>query len=212
MARSKGTSFRSVAIISSKGGVGKSTLTINLAGAAVAQGERVLVLDCDPQRSIIAWSSSRNGDGLRVERIETAGVESRLKLAASEGITRVYVDTAPRYSAALGTLATAVDYAVIPLRPSACDLAALDKSLSIVTDAGKRGCLVLNQCPARVPEVEETREALTGLGLPIAPDIGQRIAFGRAFAAGQTIAEHSPHGDAAREVRNLYAFVEKEMK
>lgn len=212
MARSKESSFRSVAIISSKGGVGKTTLVINLAGAAVSAGERVLVLDADPQRSCVAWAGSRDGDGLRVERIETAGVESRLRLAASEGFTRCYVDTAPRYSASLSTLAQAVDYAVVPLRPSACDLAALDKSLSIIVSAGKPGCLALNACPARAPEVEETREALSGLGLPIAPDIGERRAFGRAFASGQTIAEHSPHGAATTEIRNLFTFIEKGMK
>jgi chromosome partitioning protein len=212
MARSKGTSFRSVAIISSKGGVGKTTLVLNLAGAAVSKGECVLVLDADPQRSCVAWAGSRNGDGLRVERIETAGVESRLKLAATEGFTRVYIDTAPRYSASLGALAQAVDYAVVPLRPSACDLAALDKSLSIVTDAGKPGCLVLNQCAARTAEVADAREALSGLALPIGPDIGTRISFARAFASGQTIMEFSPQADAAREIRNLFTFIEKGIK
>lgn len=212
MARSKPGPLRSVAIISSKGGVGKTTLVLNLAGAAVRAGERVLVLDADPQRSCVAWAGSRNGDGLRVERIETAGVESRLKLAASEGFTRVYIDTAPRYSASLGALAQAVDYAVVPLRPSACDLAALDKSLSIVADAGKPGCLVLNACPARVPETSDAREALAGLALPVGPDIGARISFARAFAAGQTIMEFSPHADAAGEIRSLYGFIEKGMK
>jgi chromosome partitioning protein len=50
-----------IAIVSQKGGVGKSTIAVHLATEATAQGMRVLLLDLDPQGSAMEWAS-RRGD------------------------------------------------------------------------------------------------------------------------------------------------------
>ena len=48
-----------IAIVSQKGGVGKSTLAVHLAAEANSQGQRVLLLDLDPQGSAMEWASRR---------------------------------------------------------------------------------------------------------------------------------------------------------
>ena len=56
---------RTIAILHQKGGVGKTTLALNLAAEAQARGVRALVIDTDPQRTTAAWRDSRNEeDGL----------------------------------------------------------------------------------------------------------------------------------------------------
>src|SRR4029077_10680475 len=55
--------MRTLAVISRKGGVGKTTLSVNLAVAAQESGLKTLVADLDSQRSAHAWSMARGGSG-----------------------------------------------------------------------------------------------------------------------------------------------------
>jgi chromosome partitioning protein len=54
-----GGSMRTIAFLSQKGGVGKTTLAASLAVAAAGTGERVIALDLDPQASLVSWSERR---------------------------------------------------------------------------------------------------------------------------------------------------------
>jgi chromosome partitioning protein len=201
-----------MAITAQKGGVGKTTLAVHLAVAAMRAGERVLILDADPQGSCLTWAGLRDHKEPRVEPCEPAAVGERLRRAKSEGYTLAVADTAPRAATSLASLLRTVDYALVPLRPSAFDMATLEQSLAIVAAADRRGAIVLNACPARAPEIAETRASLADLELPLAPEIGERRAYGRAVASGQAVVEFDPHGAAAAEMAVLWAFVRKGMK
>jgi len=203
--------MRSLALAASKGGVGKTTLSLHLAVTAALAGERVLVLDADAQRSCVAWANLRDRDHPRVEGIEPLDVTARLDRAGAEGYTVCIVDTAPRASGSLTALLRAIQYVLVPLRPSALDLAALEQSLAIVAAADKPGAIVLNACPARAPEIPEARYELLGLDLPLAPDVGERRSYGRAIASGQAVVEFEPTGAAASEMSALWQYVAKGM-
>jgi chromosome partitioning protein len=204
--------MRSLAITAQKGGVGKTTLTVHLAVAALRAGERVLILDADPQGSCVTWASLRDREEPHVERIEPADVAARLEQASSEGYSLALVDTQPRASSSLALLLRAVDYAIVPLRPSAFDLATLEQSLSIVEAAGRPGAIVLNACPSRSAEVAETRESIADLSLPLAPiEIGERRIYSRAVGSGQAVVEFQPISFAAMETASLWKFVYKNL-
>jgi chromosome partitioning protein len=200
--------MRSLAVTNQKGGSGKSTLSVNLAVEAARRGERVLVLDTDPQGSALSWAVSRGEAEPTVEAVETARVPIRLYRARRDGITLVVVDTQPRSEVSLAALLRGVDFALVPLRPSSFDLATLQQTLRLILSAGRPGCIVLNSCPARAPEIARTRQATMGLGLPLAPvELGERRAYMRAAALGRGVSEFDPAGPAAGEIAQLWAYI-----
>ena len=204
--------MRSLAITNQKGGSGKSTLSVNLAVEAVRRGERVLVLDTDPQDSALSWAATRGTGDPDVEAVETARVPIRLYRARREGVTLVIVDTQPRAEVPLAALLRSVDFALVPLRPSTFDFATLQPTLRLVLAAHLPGCIVLNSCPARAPEIARTREAAQSLGLALAPvELGERRAYMRAVATGRGVSEFESNGPAAAEIASLWSYVSERL-
>lgn len=203
--------MRSIAITATKGGVGKTTLALHLAVAAMHAGERVLILDADEQGSCMTWASVRDEPTPVVERVAPTDVAARLRSPGA--YTLAIVDTAPRASTSLASLLRAVDFALVPLRPSMLDVATLGQSLAIVAAAKRPGAIVLNACPPRAPEIAETREAVCDLDLPLAPvEIAERRAYGRAVASGLAVVEFDPNSSAATEMADLWKFIKRSMR
>ena len=202
--------MRVVAIASQKGGSGKTTVAVHLAVAALRAGERVAILDTDPQGSAIAWSQARSAEDPTVVAVEAADVAAALEEARRDGYTVAIVDTAPRAAPIAATVMRAATFVLIPVRPSAFDLAALERSVAIVTAAGVAGAIVLNACPPRAPEILEAREFCSAQSLPLADVmLGDRRAFARAVASGRAVEEFAPRSPAALEIRALWAYIAK---
>jgi chromosome partitioning protein len=198
--------MKTVAFAAMKGGVGKTTLAVHLAVAALRAGERVAIIDTDPQASAAAWARIRAGGAPDVVPMPAQRLAEALA-AAKEDYSLVIVDSAPRASAEAAMICAAVDLVLVPTRPSAVDLETLEQSVRIVQAAGCAGLVVLNACPARAPEISEARDYAASLGLPVAAiAIGERRPFSRAFAEGAGIAERE-RGPATDEVAALWAEV-----
>lgn len=54
---------RRIAVVNQKGGVGKTTTALNLAGALVARGRKVLAVDLDPQANLTTSLDAEPGEG-----------------------------------------------------------------------------------------------------------------------------------------------------
>ena len=198
--------------MSQKGGAGKTTLAVHLAVAACDAGERVVVIDTDPQRSATVWSSSREAEAPIVATASVGDVDRVLAAARGDDMTLVVIDTAPHAAPDAARIARTSGLIVIPCRPTAFDLAAVEASVRIVQAAKARAVLVLSACPPRAPEVAEARDALATYGLPVAPvEITERRAFSRAVATGRAVTEFEADGKAAAEIRALWAWLQKEM-
>ena len=186
--------------------MGKTTLAVHLAVAAMRAGESVAIVDTDPQASAAAWARVRNGGSPDVVPVPVQRLAQALA-AAADDYSVVIIDTAPRATAEAAMVCAAVDLAIIPTRPSAVDLETLQQSVSIVQASGCDGLIVLNACPARAPEIAEARGYAESLGIPVAAvAIGERRPFARAFAEGAGIAERE-RGTATDEVAALWAEV-----
>jgi chromosome partitioning protein len=202
--------MRSFAILSQKGGCGKSTVAVHLAVAAQRAGERVVILDSDPQRSALAWGDAREDEDPAVVAIDAGNVPAALTAAGKDGFTVAIVDTAPRAEPIAAAVARAVSFVLIPLRPSAFDFATLPRTVAIVTAAKTPAALLLNACPSRAPEVTQARELCGAQPIPLAAvELGERRAYARAVQSGRSVQELEPGGAAADEIARLWAYADK---
>lgn len=204
-------------LLSRKGGVGKSLLAIHLAVAALASGRRVLLIDADPQGSAAAWWKARAAATPEMETAAPDQLRGLLETARKQGIDLAVIDTRPSVEADAAQAATLSDFVLIPTRPAILDLRAILATLDIVKGSSIRAALVLNACQAPrgtgdASATTDARNALKAFGVPVAPmAIIQRAAMSHALVAGMTASETEPDGKAAKEIRALWRFVEKEL-
>ena len=206
-----------VALLNQKGGVGKTTLALHLAGAGAAQGRRVLVVDADPQGSALDWSEQRSREGLArlfgVLGLARETLHRELPEIARDA-DRVIVDGPPRVTGLARSALLAADLVLVPATPSAFDGWASAEMLMLIAEArlfrpDLDARMVLNRCAARTVIARETMAALAEQEPPaLFARIGQRVVFAEAAGSGRLVGELSPDGVAAREVAALAAEVE----
>ena len=201
-----------VAILSQKGGSGKTTLTANLAVAGHLKKESCAIIDIDPQSSSTAWGDSRSGEPIVISA-QPARLQNVLETCRRHHADIVFIDTAPHAENASLMAARAADIVLIPCRPSVLDLRAINASANIAQLAGKPAWVVLNQVPSRGNLAEEAAEALKATSIEIAPvQMGNRIGYIHAFTAGQGVLEYEPRSKASDEIRRLFKFITKSGK
>ena len=204
--------MKSIAFLSQKGGSGKTTLAVHTAVTAQESGERVVLIDTDPQKSATVWGETRQNELPIVATAAASDLEAVLKAALQEEMSLAIVDTAPHTAPDAAKIAKSVDLVVIPCRPTAFDLAAVSNAVEIVRAAKKRAVLVLSACPFRSPEIAETRSVLAEYGLPVFPsEITDRRAFSRAVATGRAVTEFEEDGKASIEIRALWTWLKEQM-
>lgn len=198
-----------IAFLSQKGGSGKTTLSVHTAVAAEASGERVCLIDADPQESATAWAGSRTAPTPIVATAQASMLDAALAAARQDNISLVVIDAPPHAAPSASQIARQSDLILIPVRPAAFDLAAVPAAVEIVHAAKVRGAFVLSACPFRAPEIEETRTALErNYDLPVLPgEITDRRAFARAITSGRAVTEFEATGKAAEEIRALWGVI-----
>ena len=196
-----------VAMISQKGGSGKTTLALALAVAHEQAGGVAVVADLDPQGSAAAWHRFRSAGRPLVEPVHPPRLSRALEAFRKAGAGLVVVDTAPHASAGALAAAKVADLVLVPCRPSTPDLAAIGASLEVANLAGAHAAVVLNGAPARGSLAAEAAAAVAGSGARVAPvTLGARVAHVHAFTLGRTAQEFEPHSKAAGEVQDLYRW------
>lgn len=206
--------MKTLMFLSQKGGSGKTTLAVHVAvAAAAAARSKIAVFDLDPQGSATVWGEARQGAAPIVLACGVAGLPRALDAARADGVTLAILDTAPHASADAAKMARLSSLVVVPVRPTAFDLAAVEAAARIVLAAKARAVLVLSACPVRAPEIAEARAALLGFGLPVCPVlIHDRRAYSRAIASGKAVTEFDAGGKAAAEIRALWLYLKGYLK
>ncbi len=198
--------MKKIALIAQKGGVGKTTIAVNL---AVAAGLKTALFDLDQQESAVIWADRRKSESPHVEFLTERRLPEALKAAEQGKFDLVIIDTPPAAGPQAFTAAQAADLILIPCRPSLVDLDAIRRTAQLVKSAGIPAFVVFNAAPhSATTLLEDARAIVIGAGLSPAPVVlRERSAYRASWPLGKAVVETEPKSKAAKEMSELKDWV-----
>ena len=205
--------MKTLAILSRKGGTGKTTLAVHLAVAAEQAGHTATIIDLDPQASATKWGDTRDADSPVVISAHSSRLPDILHTAEQSGATLAILDTAPHTESAALDAARSASFALIPCKPAILDLQSVGSTVQITNFASVASSVIFNAVPARTSMLLQARRAVEIYDTDCAPcTLGQRILFSHVFIDGKTVQELDPNSKASDEIRALYKYVANRME
>ena len=206
-----------ITFASRKGGVGKSTLTAHISAFAHMLGHRCLVIDADPQGSLVLWHSMRPNSELPL-RSAAQGIDRLVASAQLDGIEWVFIDTAPTTWVVVQEAVRVATMVIIPVRPGFFDIAAVQDTVKIARERNKPYAVVINAAPVKREQKEALAVALTRtefdrLSIPVwSGQITQRTAFLGSLAAGASAGEFNGDPACRIEIAALWSAIERSVE
>jgi chromosome partitioning protein len=204
-----------LAVVNQKGGVGKTTLSMQLAGTLALRKHRVLVVDADPQGTASRWAASASDEQpfpTAVVGLAASGNKlHREVVKLAQDYDYIIVDCPPAVDSINSRSALLIaDLALVPVIPSPPDLwastgiARLIDEVSTV-NAELRALLVLNLCQANRLLLKDSTTVLQDFQLPLAKQqLGLREVYRQSSVYGTTVHTMGPKAEsAAREMNAL---------
>src|SRR5499427_1520215 len=130
-----------VAFLNHKGGVGKTTLALHVAGAWAAQGKRIAVVDTDSRGSALDWSEQRAKEGLTrlFDVLDLARDTLHVEVPEiARDVHHVVIDGSSHAAALMRSAMLAADLALVPAQPSPFDGWASRKPYGCFKNLGRR--------------------------------------------------------------------------
>ena len=200
--------MKTVAILSQKGGAGKTTIALHLAVASSIAGRNTALIDLDPQASAAKWSDRRKTELPVVLSAHASRLQQEMKRVGDTNGEVLVIDTAPHSDSAALEVAKIADLVLIPCRPAILDMEAISNTLDLVRATKSKVFVVLNAVSSQGNDADEAAEAIAALDVPICPvRLVNRVAYSRSLITGQTASEYEPEGKAAQEVEQLHMFM-----
>jgi len=199
-----------------KGGVGKTTLAVNLAIARTADGLDVLLVDGDEQRTAMTFTElraeQRGTPGYTAVALDGPAIRTQVRQLAPK-YDDVVIDVGGRNTGSLRAALTVSDAVLVPMQPRSFDLWAIDQVVGLVGEARElnpslRVVLVINAADPQGSDNQDAAAALEEVpGVTVLPvTIGRRKAFPNAAASGRAVTEAGRDKDA-KAVAELLALV-----
>lgn len=197
-----------VAVVSQKGGSGKTTLTGHLSVQASICGHGpVAIVDTDPQGSLAAWWNERETSEPVFVQTNLQDLRGHLDNLRQAGIKMVMVDTPPAITSAIHDVISVADYVVVPTKPSPHDLRAVGATVKLVQACNKPMVFVLNDASPRAKITFEAAVALSQHGTVAPVTIHHRTIYASSMIDGRTAMELEPNGQSATEIYGLWEYL-----
>lgn len=209
--------MKTIAIIAQKGGVGKTTLTCNLALTAKIYRKKPAVLDMDEnQNSAATWIGLRKQEWPIAKTSTIPTVSKMLTILEKLKVDYTFIDTLPSSNEMAIKAAQVADFVVIPVGLSLNEMATVKKSVDIVTKLNKPAILVLSKAKpnkkAKAKKVMATLKAKFPT-VPVSPVIlWARDTYEWAEDSKMGLIERSAKSVAAQEIKDFYKVVERLLK
>jgi chromosome partitioning protein len=195
-----------ISIQNYKGGTGKTTLAVNLAVYLQQIGNKVLLVDSDPQGSARNWHAANNGSVLPVVGLDRPTIGKDIA-SISSGYEMILIDGAPQINELAIAGIKCADIVLIPVQPSQYDIwATLDlieivHQVQSIQDEKPKAALVISRQIPNTKVGKEVRGILKDAGIPIFTNgTFQRVAYANTVGAGQTVIDGDFVGDAKKEI------------
>lgn len=200
-----------VVIGSQKGGVGKSTLTVNVGGYLLEKGHSVMIVDADDQQSVMSWYNDRDEGRQRLPVVSASGNIKNTLFELDKHYDYVIADTAGRDSQELRSGLLAANIFITPIRPSQMDLDTVSHISNVFNTAldyneTAKGYVLLNMCPTNI-FIDEAHQAAELLKeYPTLTLVSSRVCDRKIYRDtwGDSVTVQESDNDKAKgEIRNL---------
>jgi chromosome partitioning protein len=204
-----------VAIVSSKGGVGKTTVAQCLAVEALRQGIAAAIIDTDPQKSAADWGDQRTAAEMDAPTVVTLGSKKLISIVddlKNRGATMIFIDTPPHSAPAINAALDVSTASIMVTRPNPMDLRALEATWSIVSRLKKPSAAIFTQAPpgSRARALGLAQGRLEELAMPFCPTpITYTLSFPYAQAEALAVQEREPTGKARAEIAEIWGWLKR---
>jgi chromosome partitioning protein len=201
--------MKTIAIVSQKGGVGKTTTAIELGFSAHIAGFSTAIIDLDPQGTAAKWGDRREVDGPSVIGGQASRLNVILATARENGAELVIIDTPPSAEAIALQVVKVSDFVLIPTRPGGFDIEAIQTTLEMAEFAKRSAAVLINSVPTNRQHLGvATLAGLRDRGFVVAPVmLMERAAFADLGADGMPVQERDAESKASQEVGALFEWV-----
>jgi chromosome partitioning protein len=200
-----------IGILNPKGGTGKTTLTINLARAFQQLGQRVLIVDSDPQGTARDWSLAGQGNYPEAVQPVVVGVDRPVLEKEIPQISSAFdiilIDGAAKLQEMTASSLKVVDAILIPVQTSLADIwSALDlvdiiKARQQVGAGKPKAAFIVSRQTQNTRLAADIDRALNEHDLKIFRSrTSNRVAYMETLSAGTTVVDQEPQGAAAQEI------------
>lgn len=209
-----------ISVTSLKGGVGKSTISQNLAVCFAHAGYKVCILDVDTNQSAMRWSGLRPEDTPPIPVFgQPDGVElSKNAKHISNDYEIIIIDGTPSLNKVTSKIIMLADLLLIPILPSGLDMWATEQFLERYHDAEVErekklpAYFLLNQFQPNTNLSKEVREVLEETELPVLKStLNNRTVYREAVIKGLGVIEYKDK-KAQGELVALYNEISKIIK